>query len=188
MNLVIDHVSQFHVVHDADGNSVVKRFAGTTVIQDRLPIRRKTCFLQGIPDIFITSTIENRWRYVNAKLASGHPQVKIEYLTDIHTWWNAHWRKHDIDWSAIRHKRHVFFRDNDGNRTFVAVTAGHLVTDLKLAFLCNINTNHHIYARCQFVACFTSEDFDVLDDSAAAMRNAKRSITYFTRLFTKDCV
>ena len=53
------------------------------------------------------------------------------------------------------------------------MTAGHLVTDLKLAFLCNINTNHHIYARCQFVACFTSEDFDVLDDSAAAMRNAK---------------
>src|SRR5699024_11671588 len=43
-------------------------------------------------------------------------------------------RSHDVDWCAIRQIRHIFFRENPGDYTFVTVTSTHLIpyTDFPL--------------------------------------------------------
>ena len=59
--------------------------------------------------------------------------------------------------------RHVFFRQNAGDDTLIAVTAGHLVADGQLALHGDVDLHLLDHARSQLVALLQLADFVVGD-------------------------
>ncbi|VTR57918.1 Uncharacterised protein [Actinobacillus pleuropneumoniae] len=87
---------------------------------------------------------------------------------------------------AIRQERHVFFRQNTGNDTFVTVTSGHFVAFGDFTLLCDVDANQLVDARRQLVAVLTRKHLHVHDDSVTTVRNAQRGIAHFASLLTED--
>src|SRR5882672_9374453 len=87
-----------------------------------------------------------------AKLLGGPAEVRFENLADVHTRRNAERIEHDLDRSAVRHVRHVFLRHDAGDDALVAVAAGHLVADGKLALHGDVDFDQLNDARGQLVA------------------------------------
>ena len=65
--------------------------------------------------------------------------MRFEHLTDVHTRRHAQRIQDDVHRRSVRQERHVFFRHDLGDDTFVAVASGHLVTDRKLALRGDVN-------------------------------------------------
>src|SRR6266404_6144777 len=87
-----------------------------------------------------------------AKLLGGPAEVRLQNLSDVHTRRNAERIQNDLDRSAVRHIRHVFLRHDAGDDTLVAVAAGHLVADGKLALHGDVDFDQLNDARGQLVA------------------------------------
>ena len=87
-------------------------------------------------------------------MASRVAQVTFEHLTDVHSRRNAERVQNNVYRGPIREERHVLDRENLGDNTLVAVTAGELVTFGDLALLADIDTNQLIDARGQLIAVF----------------------------------
>ncbi len=102
-----------------------------------------------------------------AQLLTDKPQVNFQNLPDVHTAWYAQWIQDKINWSSVFHIRHICFRNDIGDDTFVSVATRHLVPDLEFSFGCDINFNQlrHTagkniiffqYAQLLFVLIFKS--------------------------------
>src|SRR5271168_387952 len=68
-----------------------------------------------------------------AKFLGGPAEVRLEYLSDVHTRRNAERIENDLDRSAIGQARHIFLRHDARDDAFVPVAAGHFVADGELA-------------------------------------------------------
>src|SRR6266705_4026101 len=82
----------------------------------------------------------------------GPAEVCLENLSDVHTRRNAERIQNDLDRSAVRHVRHVFLRHDAGDDALVAVAAGHLVADGKLALHGDVGLDQLDDARGQLIA------------------------------------
>src|SRR5947208_5453763 len=80
--------------------------------------------------------------------------MRLQNLSDVHTRRNAERIQNDLDRSAVRHVRHIFLRHDAGNDAFVAMAAGHLVADGKLALHGDGRLDQLDDARGRFVALF----------------------------------
>ena len=67
--------------------------------------------------------------------------MDLKYLSDIHSGRNAQRVQHDVKRSSVGKERHVFNREYSRNNTLVTVTAGHLITNLDLTLLSDVNAN-----------------------------------------------
>ena len=123
---------------------------------------------------------------MDAQVTCCHTKVKLHNLTDIHTRWYPEWVQHDINWCSVWKVRHVFHRNDTGYNPLVSVTTSHLISDLDLTFLSDVDTNQHINARLQFITISTGKDLHVTNHSVGTVWHTQRGIADFTRLVTKD--
>ena len=65
--------------------------------------------------------------------------MRFQHLTDVHARRHAQRIQHDVHRRSVREERHVFFRHDLGDDTFVTVASGHLVTDRQLALRGDVN-------------------------------------------------
>ena len=91
-------------------------------------------------------------RDLRANLLGSPAQVRFENLADVHTRRNAERIQHDFHRRAVRHVRHVFFRNDARDHALVAVAAGHLVADGELALHGDIDFDQLDDAGRKFVA------------------------------------
>src|SRR6267378_4056010 len=87
-----------------------------------------------------------------AEFLGSPAEVRLEYLSNVHTRRNAERIENDLHRSAVRHVRHVFLRHDAGDDTLVAVAAGHLVADGELALHGDVGLDELDDARGQLVA------------------------------------
>ena len=84
-------------------------------------------------DLVLGGTLEDRRGKRHVELATGPAQVGLEDLTDVHSGRNAERVEDDLHGGAVGQEGQVFLGKHLRDHTLVAVAAGHLVTDLKLA-------------------------------------------------------
>src|ERR1700674_4029108 len=88
------------------------------------------------------------------KLLGSPAEVRLQNLADVHTRRNAERIENDLDRSAVRHVGHVFLWHDAGDDALVAVAAGHLVADGKLALHGDVGLDQLDDARGKLVALF----------------------------------
>ena len=108
--------------------------------------------LDGLVNFVFGGAIEDGRDRLEAKHRRGPAQVGFENLTDVHTARHAQRVEQDVDRRSVFQERHVFFGHDAGDDALVPVTAGHLVTDRKLALGGDINLDHFQHAARQLVA------------------------------------
>ncbi len=186
MYLVVNKVGKFQVIHVTYGYPAVKRLTGTAVIQDCLSVLGQSCLFQSFNNIYLGCTVKYRRSNLPAQCLCCIAQVHFQYLSDIHTGRNAQGIKNNLQGSSVGQERHIFHRENPGDNTLVSVTAGHLIADRNLSFLCNVNTHQLVYSGREFVAHFTGEYLYVNNNTRFPVRNSQGCIPYLPRFFTED--
>ena len=94
--------------------------------------------------------------------------MHFQHLADVHPRRNAQRVEHDVDRLAVRHVRHVFDRNDARDDALVPVAARHLVARLQAALDGDIDLDHLLHARrqfvalCEFLALFVEGDVEVL--------------------------
>ena len=82
-------------------------------------------------DLCLRDAVEDRRRDLEAERLGRTAEVRFEHLADVHARRHAERVQHDVNRSAVREERHVFFRHDLGDDALVAVAAGHLVADAR---------------------------------------------------------
>ncbi|KAF5050874.1 hypothetical protein DSECCO2_425030 [anaerobic digester metagenome] len=93
--------------------------------------------------------------------------MRFHDLADVHARRHAQGVQDDVHGGAVGEERHVLFRQDVGHDALVAVTAGHLVADVELAFHGHVNLGHLDHAGGQIVSLgdlATLVLVDVLDE------------------------
>src|SRR5699024_8375939 len=83
MDLIIDQMVQFKVVHDTDSYAVIKFFTGSSIVQDHLTVFGDACFTLHRADIFLVRTVEYRGHDLPAKCLCSITEVDFQYLPDV---------------------------------------------------------------------------------------------------------
>ena len=187
MNLVVDKVSKFKVVHVADRYTVFERFARAAVEKLNFAVFGKSVFLQKLFDVVFGRAVEYGGCDLPVKHFRDKSQVNFKNLTDIHTGRNAQRVQHDLQRRTVCHKRHVFFGKNAGHDAFVTVTARHLVADRNLTFLRDIYAHLFVDAGSKLVPVLSCEDFHVDNDTAFAVRHTEGRIAHFSCFIAENC-
>ena len=169
MDLIINKVVQLKEVDPADGDIVVKLFAGAAVVQLALAVLTQAGLTQSVTDGLLVGAVEDRSCDLPAESLCGIAEVDFQDLTDIHTGRNAQRIKDDIKRSAVGQIRHILTGQDTGNNALVAVAAGHLVADGYLTLLRNVNSYDFVYAGAHLVAVFTGKALNINDDAALAV-------------------
>ncbi len=177
--LVVDKMQQFHHVHIAYRDPIVKRFASAAVVQLRLAVFRKACKLEGIHYFNLIGAIEYRRHYLPAERLGRIPEMCLENLPDIHPRRHPERVQHYLERRTIRQERHILFRQYPGNNTFVPVSSRHLVSDRYLPLLSDIDPHKFIDSWRQFIAVLTRKYLHIYDDALFAVWHAQRRIAHF---------
>ena len=112
VDLVFHHVVQFHDVHEAHGDILLKRFASSAVIELHLAVPIVASLFKFVAD-FRHRRPEKRRRYrLVVKRVRRKPQMELKNLSQVHTGRNTQGGKHHINRRAVREIRHVFNRKN----------------------------------------------------------------------------
>src|SRR5437879_13223621 len=142
----------------SEGNSFTEAFGIfeqliVTELRERLPHRRiRKHFAEPAAQRFSLHFLAEQALETIAKLLGGPAEVRFQNLADVHTRRNAERIQNDLDRSAVRHVRHVFLRHDAGDDALVAVAAGHLVADGKLAIHGDVDFDQLNDDRGQIVA------------------------------------
>src|SRR5699024_3805753 len=122
-------VMQLEVVHIADGDRIVERLAGTSVIDGGLAVAAQSCQLQTLFDVVFVCTVKDRCHDLPVKLCGCTSQMDLQHLTDVHTRRYALRVEHDVQRTTVCQKRHILLRQDSGNNTLVSVASRHLIAD-----------------------------------------------------------
>ena len=117
---------------------------------------------------------------------AGPAQVRLEQLPDVHTGRNAERVQDDVDRRTVGEERHVLDRQDLGDDTLVAVTAGELVALLDLALLRDEHANELVDAGRQVVAVVARERGDRDDAAGLAVRHLERRVADLAGLLAED--
>ena len=173
MNLVIHQVQQLQDVDVADGDLARNRLSGSTVKQVGLSvgihqvqaIGRRARRLQNRGQFILARPVKDRggnarsWLHgldflgqichpwigrVDFPAGGGRPaQVCLQNLPDVHAAGNTERVEHDVDRRSVA-RRHVFDRQDLGDHTLVAMTAGEFVAFGDLPLLRDIHPHEAI--------------------------------------------
>ena len=110
MNLIVNKVEQLEVIHDADGDGIVKLSAGASVVKHRLTVLSESRLLERFADIFLVRAVKDGGLYLVAQMLRGKAEMHLEHLTDIHSGGNAQGVEHDIERRAVRKEGHILLR------------------------------------------------------------------------------
>ena len=91
-------------------------------------------FLQEITHFGKLSLLFNHAVNFNPKTVSGHAQVSLKNLTDVHTRWYTKRVKYDVYRRTVFIVWHIFYWLNSRDNTLVTVTSRHFITRLDVAF------------------------------------------------------
>ena len=131
---------------------LLELLAGHAVVERGLAVIRQAGGLELRLDLRLRRAVEYRRGEVETERASGPPEVRLEDLSDVHTRRNAERVENDLDRRAVRHVRHVLFRQDAADDALVAVASGHLVADRELALHGDVDLDHLDDARRELVA------------------------------------
>src|SRR5574343_372522 len=140
-----------------------ERYAAAQVVRQLhdFVIRQRLQF--GSTATLVVDLVEELTHFLNVALGAQHfvntttqphgcpAQMGFQYLTDVHTGRHTQRVEDDIHRTAIGHVRHIFHRHNARKDALVSVTAGHLVTRLQTTLDSQIDLDHLLYARRQFI-------------------------------------
>ena len=87
--------------------------------------------------------------------------MQFEDLTEVHARRHAQRIQDHFDRRTVRQKRHVFFRQNAADNTFITVPSGHLVAHRQAALDGHVHLDQFQHAGLQFVAAFQLADFAI---------------------------
>ena len=93
-------------------------------------------------------------------------KMTLKHLANVHAGRNTQRIQDHVNGGAVSKIRHIFFRQQPGDNTLVAVTTGHFVTHRQFALGGNINLDHLDYARGQIITLFHP-----LDNTLIALTN-----------------
>ena len=110
MNLIVNKVEQLEVIHDADGDRIVKLSAGASVVKHRLAVLSESRLLERFADILLVRAVKDGGLYLVAQMLRGKAEMHLEHLTDIHSGGNAQGVEHDIERRAVRKEGHILLR------------------------------------------------------------------------------
>ncbi len=146
VNLIVHQMMQLQVVHISDGYAALERFARAPVVQCSLAVLVAISVGQQILDILLGRAVEYGGRNLDAKLMTGHAQMQLKYLTDVHTRRHAQGVQNYLKRCAVGQEGHILFRQYARNDALVAVTSRHLVAYRDLALLSYVHPDHLIDA------------------------------------------
>ena len=135
----------------------------------------------------LVCTVEYRRCNVKTKNLCCKRKVNLKHLSDVHSGRYAERVQHDVKRTTVRKERHILYRKHAGNDTLVTVTTCHLIADLNLSLLRNVDTNGLLNSRRKLIAVFSGKYLSVYDDTVLTVRNTEGGISYFSCLLTKDC-
>src|SRR5687768_1330214 len=186
VDLVLHQVVELEHVDVADGHAMVERFARAPVEQLRLAVARQAGSLQGIADVLLRCTVEDRCRGLEPQRVHRPAEMRLEDLADVHAARHAERVQDDVDRGAVRHERHVLDREDLRDHALVAVPSGHLVADADLALLGHADPHEAVDAGEQLVAVVAAELPDVDHDAALAVRQPQGRVADLARLLAED--
>jgi len=99
-------------------------------------------FVDGFVDFILGAAVEDGGDGLEPEHRRGPAEVGLENLADVHSAGHAQRIEQDVHGRSIFQKRHVFFGDDAGDDALVAVAAGHLIADRKLALGGDIDLDH----------------------------------------------
>ena len=145
-------MAQLHHVNEANDDFLIEWLAGASVDQLGLGVFRQLGFLEVAADFLFLDAIEHRCRELQAQQPRRPAEMRLEHLAHVHTRGHAQGVQHDVHWRPIIQERHVFFGHDLRDHAFIAVTAGHLITDRQLALGSDVNFHRLDDADIDFFA------------------------------------
>ena len=90
MDLIVNEVMQFEIIHIADRGSVLKRLARSAIVELDLAVDfavfvDNTALLEEFFDILLVCTVEDRSCNLPIKHMSDEAEVHFKNLSDVHT-------------------------------------------------------------------------------------------------------
>ena len=102
-------------------------------------------------ELGLVRALEDRRLGLKPENPGRPPEVRLEYLPNVHTTRHAERVEHDVDGRAVRQERHVFLGHDAGDDSLVSVSTGHLVANRDLPLLCQVHLDQLNHAGRQLV-------------------------------------
>src|ERR1017187_7522568 len=152
VDLVVHQVRELHHIDVAHGDGLLELRAGHAVVQSGLAGAGQLGVAQSLLDFALGGAVEDGGGELHTQGLGGPAEVGFENLAHVHTGRHAEGVEHDFDGGAVGQIGHVFVGENAGDDALVAVAAGHLVADRKLALHGDIDFDQLDDAGREFVA------------------------------------
>ena len=152
MDFVVYQMVQFEHVNVPNGNFLIKRLAGSTVVQTGFTVARQTGFFQQVVDFRLFSAVKYRRNGLESERRTRPAEVGFQNLSNVHTRRYAQRIQKNLNGSSVCEEGHVFTAHNLGNNAFVSVTTSHLVADRQDAFVGDENLDRLQNAVAKLVA------------------------------------
>ena len=142
VHLVIDHVTELEEVGHPNGRGLVEALTGTPVVEVGLTVARQASLVRPGVHIIERSTVEDRCGELAVQTTTRPSQDGLEDLTEVHS------RRHPERVEAEVHRRtileegHILLADDLGDNTLIPVTTSHLIPDLDLTLLGDVDLGH----------------------------------------------
>src|SRR5690606_2679135 len=104
VDLVLDQVRQLQHIDDADRDRAIELLSSSAVIEIDLAIRRKSSFHQGLADLFLFGSIEDRGRHSEAKSLRRPAEMRFQHLAEVHARGHADRIEDDVNRLTVRQK------------------------------------------------------------------------------------
>src|SRR5688572_4235998 len=152
MDLVVHQMGELEHVDVAHRHFLLEGLAGHTVVQASPARLRQIRLLQHGLDFSLQSAVEYWCCVIQAECLCGPAKMGFENLPDVHSRRYAKRIKYDLDGFSIGKVRHILFGQDPGDNALVAVAAGHLVANGKLALHGDVDFDQLDDSRRQFIA------------------------------------
>ena len=151
MHLVIYHVTELEEVGHTDRSGLVKLLTRTTVEEIGLTIAGEPSLIRPSVHIIERSTVEDRRSELAVETTASPSKDSLEDLTEVHSRRHTEGVQTEINRRTICEEGHILLADDLRDDTLVTVTTCHLITDLDLTLLSDVDLSHLDDTRGQFI-------------------------------------
>ena len=152
MDLVINQMVQFQHIHVSDRYRIIEIISCTSITQTQLAAAIISTFFQQLNNILLCRTVKYRCCDIPVFILCSQTQMNLQYLSDVHSRRYTQRVQHYLQRLPVFHKRHIFFRQDPRNNTFVSVTSSHLVSNADLSLGRDVAAHQLVNAWRQFVS------------------------------------
>ena len=152
MHLIIDHVTELEEVGHTHRSRLVKLLTRSPVEEVGLTVAWKTSLVRPSVHIIERSTVEDRRSELAVQTTTSPSQDSLEDLTEVHSRRHTQRVQAEVNRRTVCEEGHIFLTDDLGDNTLVTVTPCHLITDLDLTLLSDVDLSHLDDTRRQLIA------------------------------------